>query len=68
APTMGLKGAVLVTVRSEALPSPLPRVDVIAGQRHVVLPEADMISGAAAVLPTPTTTTPPVAHDDAGTT
>ncbi len=46
APTMGLKGAVVVAVRSEALlTQTLPRVDVVAGARLEVLPAADAVSG-----------------------
>ena len=46
APTMGLKGAVLVAVRSESLlTATLPAVDVVAGARLEMLPATDAISG-----------------------
>ena len=52
APTMGLKGAVVVTVKSEALlTSTLPVVDVVAGQRAMVLGDVDVVTGSSSTAP-----------------
>lgn len=68
APTMGLKGAVVVAVRSERLlTTTLPAVDVVAGARLQVLPETDAISGSFTPPAVPVVPAAP-AHEDAGTT
>ena len=68
APTMGLKGAVVVAVRSEPLlTTTLPAVDVVAGARLEVLPAADAVSGTFSPPVQPVVPSAP-AHEDAGTT
>jgi membrane-bound lytic murein transglycosylase D len=67
APSLGLKGAVAVTVSSEVVfTSTLPVVDMVAGASTVLLPECDMLVGAAPPAPADEVEAP--VHDRSGTT
>jgi hypothetical protein len=67
APSLGLKGAVAVTVSSEPVfTSALPAVDMVTGAMNVALPECDMLVGATPPAPAEAIEAP--VHDRSGTT